>query len=138
MGDAEYISTPPLSCKPIDELGSNAVEQEVAKELENWASKCLSKNVCNLLFRRNFEQAQHLSFVQFANKMLLEFEVFVSPTCELVTMERHAALSSYTIAGGNLFLGNKNCTRDAIHLMCFPASVAAQYSASAVESATQE
>ena len=64
--------------------------------------------------------------------------LFLPLICGQVTMERHAALSSYRIAGGNLFLGNKNCTSDAIHLTCFPASVTAQYSASAVESATHE
>ena len=64
--------------------------------------------------------------------------LFLPLICAQVTIERHASLSSYSKAGGIFILGSRNFTSDATHLMCFPASVAAQYSASAVESATQE
>ena len=128
MGDAEYISTPPLSCKPNDELGSNAVEQKIAKELENWAIKCFGKNVCNLLSRRNFEQAQHLLFVQFADEMLFEFEVFVSST--------YLRTSHHGAARCIVFI--QNCWRKFIfgkqelHKGCNPLDVFSGFSGSAI------
>ena len=53
-------------------------------------------------------------------------------------MDRHAALSSYNKAGGSFNFGSINLMSDATHLMCLAASVAAQYSASAVDNVMQE
>ena len=78
MGNAEDISTPPLSCRPHDEFKRDAIEQEVAVKFKNWACKCLCENVGNLLVCRNFKQAQNFEDVQFADEMLLQFEVFIS------------------------------------------------------------
>ena len=71
QGNAEGISTPPLSCKPHDECKRYSVEQGVAMGFENWACKCLGKNIGNLFACRNFKHAQNFLLVKFADEMLL-------------------------------------------------------------------
>lgn len=48
--------------------------------LECGARKCFSKNVGNLMDGRNWQQSEHLMFVEFTDEMLFQLKMFVPAT----------------------------------------------------------
>ena len=71
FGEAEYISTPPLSCSSSDEIQGDIIQERAPMTLKYWVSKkCLCKDVRNLPLIWYRQYVNHLSLIQLTNEVL--------------------------------------------------------------------
>ena len=80
FGEAEYISTRPLSCNSSDEIQGDTIQEGAPTSLKYWESKCLCKDVRNLPLSWYGHHVNHLSLIQFTDEVLFQLEMFVVST----------------------------------------------------------